>query len=78
MIHGADNRTVLVAGRLEHSHVAALLLACAQADPPIVLDLSDVLSADQTGVDALVRLRNRGVAMVGTPRYLELTLEDAG
>jgi hypothetical protein len=68
-----DRRTVLVAGRLEEAHIPDLLRACAAA-APVCLDLTDVLSADRVAVDALRRLRNDGVRLLGLPKYLEFQI----
>ena len=39
------------------------------------LDLTDLVSTDVAGVDALVRLRARGATLVGVPGYIQLKLD---
>jgi hypothetical protein len=56
-----DRRLVRLAGRLSSAQVPELLEACADA-LPIELDLSDLVSADAVGIDALQRLRSLGHA----------------
>ena len=42
---------------------------------PVELDLSDLVSADAAGIEALQRLRGQGVMLVGAPGYLQLKLD---
>jgi hypothetical protein len=72
----AGRVTISVAGQLEAAHVADLNRLCSGNSRSVVLDLADVLSADDIAVDALRRLRNEGVSLVGVPRYLQFTLDD--
>jgi ABC-type transporter Mla MlaB component len=69
-----DRRLVRLAGRLSSAQVPELLEACADA-LPIELDLSDLVSADPAGIEALQRLRAQGAALVGAPGYLQLKLD---
>ena len=71
-----DDVTVAVAGQLEHVHVADLNRLCSEAPGPVVVDMSDLLSVDSIAVDALRRLRQKGVTIVGAPRYLQFALSD--
>ena len=48
-------------------------MACGQAGP-LELDLSDLLSADAAGLEALQRVQARGAALVGVPGYIQLQL----
>jgi hypothetical protein len=68
----ADRRVVRLAGRLSAAQVPELLGACAI---PLVLDLSDLLSADSAGIEALQRLRGQGATLVNVPGYLQLKLD---
>jgi anti-anti-sigma regulatory factor len=70
VLQDADRRTVSVAGRLEQVHVPDLICACTTIVGPVVLDLSDLLSADSIALDALHRLRAEGVELIGLPQYL--------
>jgi hypothetical protein len=61
--------TVTVAGRLNTAHVPHLCNACATASGRLRIDLTDLISADATGIDALRRLRREGAELVGVARY---------
>jgi hypothetical protein len=67
---------VRLAGRLGEAQVADLFEACSRAKEPPLLELDDLVSADAMGVDALLRLKKRGVKFVGLPEYLRLKLDD--
>jgi len=69
-------RIVRVAGRLKVAHVPELLAACAD-HPALELDLSDLISADMAGVEALRRMRAKGAVLVGTPGYINLKITSA-
>ena len=73
MTNEAGRRTVRVAGRLKIAHVPELLTACA-GSPVLVLDLSDLISADVAGIEALRRMRTSGAILVGTPGYIHLKI----
>ena len=55
----AQRRTVRLAGRLTIGHVPELLRACAESGA-VEVDLTDLVSADLAGVDALRRVRAGG------------------
>jgi hypothetical protein len=65
---------VHLAGRLSEAHVPDLFIACA-TDEPSVLELDELISADAVGLDALMRLEQRGAELRGLPQYLRLKLE---
>jgi hypothetical protein len=69
-------RIVRLAGRLGTAQVADLLAACSQTNPPPQLELDDLISADATGIDALMRIEQSGGELVGLPEYLRLRLND--
>ena len=69
-----DRRVVRVAGRLSVAHVSELLSACGEA-PAIEIDLTDLASADNAGIEALQRARTKGATLVGTPGYIQLKLD---
>ena len=66
----ADGCTIHLAGRLNAAQVHELRSAFAGATGPIRIDLSDLLSADAVGLDALQRLRALGAEIVGAAQYL--------
>ena len=65
---------MLLAGRLQAAQVHELRSICATAIGRIRIDLTDLLSADPVGVDALRRLRRDGAELVGVARYLRRSL----
>lgn len=71
-----DRQIVRLAGRLSAAQVPELLTACADHNG-IELDLTDLLSADASGIEALQRLRRKGATLSGTPGYIKLQLHSA-
>jgi ABC-type transporter Mla MlaB component len=69
-----DRRVVRLAGRLAEAQVPELLIACSELGP-LELDLSDLVSADAAGLEALYRVQSRGAMLVGVPGYIRLQLE---
>ena len=66
----ADGCTIQLAGRLNAAQVHELQSVCAGATGRLRIDLTDLLSADAVGLDALRRLRLAGAEIVGAARYL--------
>jgi len=71
-----ERRIVRVAGKLRSAHVPEILTACA-GSPVLELDLSDLISADEAGIEALRRIRTKGARLVGTPGYIKLKIDSA-
>ncbi len=69
VVQETDRRVVRLAGRLSVAQVPELLGACADV-LPLELDLTDLVSADMAGIEALQRLRDQGATLVGAPGYL--------
>lgn len=69
-----DRSVVSLAGRLGAAQVPGLLGACLEAGRPLQLDLSDLISLDVAGVEAIQRMRAQGVMLVGVPGYIQLKL----
>ena len=69
-----NRRVIRVAGRLSVAHVAELLTACAGGEV-LELELSDLVSADLAGIEALQRVRSKGATLVGTPGYIRLKID---
>ena len=69
-----ERRIVRVAGRLSAAHVPELLLACAEAKA-LEIDLTDLVSADAAGIEALHRVQAKGATLVGIPGYIQMRLE---
>ena len=61
-----DRRLVRLAGRLSVAQVPELLGVCANV-ASIQLDLTDLVSVDATGIEALQRLRDKGAELTGAP-----------
>ena len=69
-----DRRVIRVAGRLGIAHVPELLTACAGAGA-LELNLTDLASADNAGIEAMQRVRRNGATLVGTPGYIQLKID---
>jgi ABC-type transporter Mla MlaB component len=76
LVDEGNRRIVRLAGHLSVAQVPELLKACDEAKPA-ELDLSDVLSADPAGIEALRRIRKQGTTLVGAPGYIKLKLDSA-
>jgi hypothetical protein len=74
VVQEADRRIVRLAGRLGMAQVPDLLSACG-APGTLQLDLTDLVSADMAGLEALQRARDRGALLVGVPVYIQLKLD---
>jgi hypothetical protein len=77
-------RLVRLAGQLGEAQVPELLLACGLQGAlapgtghALQLDLTELVSADAAGIEALRRVRAAGATLVGAGGYLQLKL-DAG
>jgi hypothetical protein len=77
VVQDVDRRIVRLAGRLCAAQVPELLRACGE-DSPLQLDLTDLVSADVAGVEALQRIRGKGANLVGVPGYIQLKLDSPG
>ena len=74
--------TVKVDGRLTGAEVPELRSVCSEVDGCLVLDLSDLSSADRNGVRVLQELRAKGADLVDVSPFVQLLLDrqspDAG
>ena len=70
----ADSTVVHVDGRLAVGGVDDLQRAVTEATGTVILDLTNLLSADDAGVAALRLLRQRGVQLRGASPYVTLLL----
>ena len=77
IVGDASPRTVALHGRLDEESLAAFAGIAAGLPAGSRCDLSELKSADDAGVVALVHLRDRGVELVGASPYLELLLQHA-
>ena len=62
--------TVRIAGRLAGPAVGDLLRVCSDATGTLRIDLTDLLSVDADGIDALRRLVEDGGELCGVAQYL--------
>jgi len=74
VIQQTDRRLVRLAGRLSVAQVPELLSACGEVFP-IELDLTELVSADAAGIEALQRLRGQGARLSSAPGYLQLKID---
>lgn len=66
-----------LAGRFGEAQVPELLSACGGPEP-VQVDLSELVSADVAGLDALQRVRAGGATLVGVPGYIQMRLDGTG
>lgn len=69
-----ERRIVTLAGCLSAAQVPELLIACG-AEPALELVLTDLVSVDAPGIEAIQRLRTQGATLAGVPGYISLKLE---
>jgi CheY-like chemotaxis protein len=72
-----DRRIVRVAGSLRIAHLPELLVACADS-AALDIDLSDLISADVAGIEALRRIRAKGARLVGMHGYIKMKIDSTG
>jgi anti-anti-sigma regulatory factor len=65
-----------VAGALTAESASLLEQECATASGPIILDLRDLMKADDDGLDVLRRLQQAGARTVNLSPYMELQLRN--
>lgn len=76
VVQERGRRIVKLAGRLGEEQVPDLLAVCVRPRG-LQLDLSDLVSADAAGVDALRRMRAMGASLVSVPGYIQMKLQSA-
>lgn len=74
VVQDGGRRVVRLAGRLCDAQVPELSRASAGA-AQLVLDLTDLLSVDAAGIEAIRKLRDAGASIVGAPGYIKLKLD---
>ena len=77
LISGKSETVVRIAGRLSGVGVAQLRKACDPIEGAFVLDLSDLLFADEKGIDAIRTLGETGAEVHGPSPFIQLLLDDA-
>ena len=66
-----------VAGRLSGTSVAQLKKACDPIEGAFVIDLSNLLFADDAGTDTILTLCEKGAKVRGASPFVQLLLDDA-
>ena len=76
VVQEADRRLVRLAGRLGVAQVPELIrVSGGVRGDHLQLDLTDLVSADTAGIEALQRVRASGALLVGVPGYIQLKLD---
>jgi hypothetical protein len=73
----AGSRIVRLAGRLQCEHTDELMRLCDECTPALRLDLTDLMSADPSGLETLLSMQQRGAQLKGASPYIALQLEGA-
>ena len=74
VVREGERRVVRLAGRLSAAQVPELFRAC-QGDDSLKIELTDLISVDAAGIDALQRIRGRGAILTGASGYIQLKLD---
>ena len=67
---------VFIAGRLSGVSVAQLRKACDPIKGAFVVDLSDLLFADDQGIDVIRAIADKGAEVRGVSPFIQLLLDD--
>ncbi len=76
MSEGSET-VVHVAGRLSGMAVAQLRKACDPIEGAFVVDLSNLLFADEAGIDVIHTIVEKGAKTRGASPFIQLLLDDA-
>lgn len=68
---------VRIAGRLSGVAIAQLRKACDPIEGPFVIDLSNLVFADDAGIDVIRTLSEKGAEVRGTSPFVQLLFDDA-
>jgi hypothetical protein len=68
---------VHIAGRLSSTAVAHLEKACNPIEKPAVIDLSNLLIADDDGINAIRAIADKGAQVRGASPFVQLLLDNA-
>jgi anti-anti-sigma regulatory factor len=66
-----------IAGRLSGTSVAQLKKACDPIEGAFVIDLSNLLFADDAGIDTIRTIGKKGAKVRGASPFIQLLLDDA-
>ena len=73
-----ERTTVKVAGRLQPPFESELDKEVRSIDGPCVLDLSELLSADEAGIEKLRQMASSGTELRGASGYVQMLLDEKG
>ncbi len=73
-----DGSVIRIAGHLTGEFLAEMERWCLSAEPPVLVDASDLRSTDAGGFALLARLRDSGVRVEGLSEYVEMRVRMAG
>jgi hypothetical protein len=68
---------ICISGRLTGTAVAQLNKTCDPIEDPFVMDLSNLLFADDKGIDAIRAIVNKGAQVQGASPFVQLLLDNA-
>ena len=75
VVVGVLGTIIRLAGRLGDAQVPDFIEICTSAERPLRIDLSELVSVDAVGIEALLRVRDTGAVFDGPPEYLRLKIE---
>ena len=75
---GGDGSVVRVAGRMTAEFLGDVERLCLSAEPPVVIDASELRFCDAEGLAFIARLRDGTVSVVGLSEYLLMRVRTAG
>ncbi len=72
---GETETTIKIEGELMRDGVSELDDACRSVDGAFAIDLSELMKADEEGIQALKNLRDGGARLVAVSPYIQLLLK---
>jgi anti-anti-sigma regulatory factor len=76
-ISDKSETVVRIAGRLSGSAIEQLKKVCDPIEDPFVIDLSNLLFADDKGIDAIRAIADKGAQVQGASPFVQLLLDNA-
>ena len=77
LISDGSETVVRIAGRLSGIAVAQLQKACDPIEDSFVIDLSNLLFADDNGINAIRAIADKGAQFHGASPFIQLLLDNA-
>jgi hypothetical protein len=77
IISDGSETVVRIAGRLAGTAVAEVEEACDPIEDPFVIDLSNLLFADDEGINAIRAMTEEGALVHGASPFVQLLLDNA-